>query len=206
VRRVKDLGADFVKVYNSAPQIPREAFLAIIDEARRHGLRVTGHLTADILFSEASAAGMDFEHLAYILRACSKNERELPAGPPDEKGMQALLGSFDPEQVKGLMASFVRHGTWVTPTLDVSIINTLRLSDPDPADPRRSYFTRENAANLVGPCQRPTHSEASASARRVGESLPQPCARANSNDAVRWCCFAGRIRYGCIQSPRVSGI
>src|SRR5262245_60038782 len=54
VRRVKDLEADFVKVYNASPNIPRQAYFAILSESRRIGLRVTGHLTRDIRFADAA--------------------------------------------------------------------------------------------------------------------------------------------------------
>jgi hypothetical protein len=49
VRRVKAIGADFVKVYNEVPNIPREAYLALLDEAKQQQfpgkLGMPGHVT-----------------------------------------------------------------------------------------------------------------------------------------------------------------
>ena len=45
VQRVKTIGGEFVKIYNGAPNIPRDAYFAILTEAKRLGLRATGHLT-----------------------------------------------------------------------------------------------------------------------------------------------------------------
>ena len=47
VARVKNAGADFVKVYNSA----------ILAEGKRLGMRVTGYLTEDVLFSRGGGSG-----------------------------------------------------------------------------------------------------------------------------------------------------
>ena len=44
VRRVKAMGADFVKVYNGVPNISRDAYLAILDETIRQNISVTGHV------------------------------------------------------------------------------------------------------------------------------------------------------------------
>ena len=141
VALVKKSGADFVKVYNSTPNIPRDAFMAILAESNRLGLRVTGHLTADVLFSEAAAAGQHFEHLPYILRACSATVKEtsLPTGAPSKEAMSTITKAFDPEVAKALLNGFVRSGTWVTPTLNV--FYQLQFATEDPAvDPRNRYM------------------------------------------------------------------
>ncbi len=61
VARLAEGGADFVKVYTL---LPREAFLAAGDEARRRGLKLVGHLPSTASVDDAIAAGMsDIEHM-----------------------------------------------------------------------------------------------------------------------------------------------
>src|SRR5688500_8896638 len=55
-------GADYLKVYSL---LPREAFFAVAEEARRLGVPVAGHLPGEVSALEASDAGMrSIEHLA----------------------------------------------------------------------------------------------------------------------------------------------
>lgn len=70
-------GADFVKVYEN---LSREAYFAIIDQARRRGIPVDGHVPFRVPPEEAAAAGQrTFEHLLAMALGCSKQpaaERE----------------------------------------------------------------------------------------------------------------------------------
>jgi imidazolonepropionase-like amidohydrolase len=127
VRHVKEIGAEFVKVYNTLPNIPRDAYFAILGEAKKQGLRVTGHLTQDIRFAEAAEAGQDFEHIQSLLRACTTRELELAAGM-----WQTTIDNFDPGSAKALVGLLVHYGTWVTPTLDVSFAMANPAATPDP--------------------------------------------------------------------------
>ena len=54
VRKVKQWGADFVKVYSL---LPREAYFAIADEAKRQGISFAGHVPSSVSPAEASDAG-----------------------------------------------------------------------------------------------------------------------------------------------------
>ena len=54
VTRVKQLGADFVKVYSL---LPREAYFGVADEARKQGLQFEGHVPLTVSAAEASDAG-----------------------------------------------------------------------------------------------------------------------------------------------------
>ena len=60
--------------------IPKSAAKAIIDEAHRHGLMVTGHL-GSLTCAEAADLGMDnIEHAGY----CAREVREKDAASRDE--------------------------------------------------------------------------------------------------------------------------
>ena len=72
---VKDRGADFIKVYSL---IPRPAYFALADEAKKRGITFAGHVPVSVSAFEASDAGQkSIEHLEGILRACSAIEPEL---------------------------------------------------------------------------------------------------------------------------------
>jgi imidazolonepropionase-like amidohydrolase len=93
VIKVKKDGADFVKVYS---RLPRDAYFAIADEARRQGLPFAGHVPSSVSAAEASDAGQkSIEHLTGIMIALS-----------DKKADE-------------LFARFVKNETWQCPTLTV---------------------------------------------------------------------------------------
>jgi imidazolonepropionase-like amidohydrolase len=69
VNTLADHGADFVKVYTN---LSREAYFAIMDQARQRGIRVDGHVPFRVLPVEAADAGQrTFEHLLAMALGCS---------------------------------------------------------------------------------------------------------------------------------------
>lgn len=74
VRHWAEEGAEWIKVYT---QISRDIFAAVVDEAHKHGLKVTGHLCS-ISFSEAARLGID--NIEHGLRTNSDYD---PAKAPD---------------------------------------------------------------------------------------------------------------------------
>jgi hypothetical protein len=69
VDTLADHGADFVKVYTN---LSREAYFAIIDQARRKKIPVDGHVPFRVLPAEAADAGQrTFEHLLAMALGCS---------------------------------------------------------------------------------------------------------------------------------------
>lgn len=56
VRQQAEVGVDMVKVYSI---LERDVFLAILDEAGKHGLKVVGHVPDSIYIEDAAAAGLD---------------------------------------------------------------------------------------------------------------------------------------------------
>jgi cytosine/adenosine deaminase-related metal-dependent hydrolase len=75
VRRVKEWGADFVKVY---ALLPRDAYFGIAEEAKQQGITFVGHVPFSVSPGEASDAGQkSIEHLTGILIECSDKESEL---------------------------------------------------------------------------------------------------------------------------------
>jgi predicted amidohydrolase len=131
VRLLKRRGVDFVKVYNS---LPRDAYFAIADEARKRKLPFVGHVPETIRVAEASDAGQrSIEHLSWILWACTPREAELRAdwsaakargdaaalGRLYQAQRQTVLETYSDQKAAALFARFRKNHTWQCPTLTV---------------------------------------------------------------------------------------
>jgi len=124
VRRVKQWGADFVKVY---ALLPRDAYFGIANEAKQQGTTFAGHVPNSVSPAEASDAGQkSIEHLTGILIASSDKEAELrdklvKADSPQARGrVQATaLDTYNEKKADNLIAHFVKNQTWQCPTLTV---------------------------------------------------------------------------------------
>jgi Amidohydrolase family len=123
VDEIKADGADFVKIYND---IPRDAYFALAEEARKQNIPFVGHLPYGVRASEASDAGQrSIEHLDGIAVACSKREESIikelrPLHYLEKMNLVVeAIRSFDSAQCQALLAQFRRNGTWQVPTLTV---------------------------------------------------------------------------------------
>jgi len=141
VKEYKQQGMDFIKPYNL---LPRDIYLAIIDEAKRQKIPVAGHVPYAMTAAEVSKLGqITIEHLTDIPMSCSADEtilrKELDA-LPDSVPFAArqpieikALPSFDEQKAKTLFRRFVNNHTWICPTAVVYVGGTReeqeRLSD-----------------------------------------------------------------------------
>jgi len=160
VTQVKQDGADFVKVYSF---LPREAYFAIADEARKQAIPFAGHVPFGVSVDEASDAGQkSIEHLAGMFESCSSRAEELhkmanedladmiAMGKPDLTGGpryhaagHLLLDSYSAEKCAAVFAHLKKNATWICPTL--VLFRTMALVD-DPSllkDPRAKYMPRQ---------------------------------------------------------------
>jgi hypothetical protein len=127
---LKQRGADCIKVYD---RLPREAYFAIIDQAKKDGLPVVGHVPLSITTIEASNAGQkSIEHLGSILQDCSSISDELqrmqaaPMPPGADfsefprriaaRG-ERMLDTYDERKAQQLFAKLIKNHTWQVPTL-----------------------------------------------------------------------------------------
>lgn len=128
VEELRREGVDFIKVHDTTP---REAYFAIADAARQHGLPLVGHVPATVTVSEAVAAGQrSIEHYANfrIFSECPKS------------GCAALYDSFAENQV------------WQAPTLAFwstvpSLLAGEQASPSSYASPGLRKVWRENRAD-----------------------------------------------------------
>lgn len=157
VAATKERGWDFVKVYQA---LPRDIYLAIADEAKRHGIPFMGHVPESMTVAEASEIGQkSIEHLGYyMLEALSSKEAELKTavqesrkaakGPRDHATLLPLWRPIDKEALEtyserkatALFSRLKRNHTWVVPTL-IMHRNEAFLDEPQMAsDPRMKYI------------------------------------------------------------------
>jgi imidazolonepropionase-like amidohydrolase len=160
VVQAKQSGADFIKVYSL---LPREAYFAIAEEAKKQGIPFAGHVPVTVSVAEASAAGhRSIEHLTGMLEACARREPELMQ---DMQGVFAgilatndimstlyafsrreaplVLETYSSSKAKKLFAELKRNQTWQCPTL-VVLRNMGRIHDGATTnDVRVKYVPRE---------------------------------------------------------------
>ena len=145
VQRVKAMGVDFVKVYDTRPNIPHDALLALLDETKRQRLPVTGHVPLTVTVAEVSDAGQSIEHSRFVLPGCVRNEKELNADRLANRitavdYSTALVDGYNAEIAEALFSRFAANRTWVTPTL--AILHMLAYEDQErwDQDSRRKYL------------------------------------------------------------------
>lgn len=127
-----DAGADFVKVYEN---LAREAYFAIMDQARRRGIPVDGHVPFRVTPEEAARAGQrTVEHPEALAAGCSTEaeaaREELASAlsdyeslPDDEKFLaqfryyRALYDSWDPAACTATFEAYRRDGVAVAADL-----------------------------------------------------------------------------------------
>ena len=134
VNKLVDSGADFIKVYEN---LSREPYFALMDQARRRGIPVDGHVPFRVTPEEAADAGQrTFEHVLAMAAGCSTTaaaERErfarvlTPlAGAPALEGLtpltlfhheRALYDSRDPAACAPTIAAYLRNGVADTPNV-----------------------------------------------------------------------------------------
>ncbi|MFI6095650.1 amidohydrolase family protein [Lentzea sp. NPDC051213] len=130
VRRARDEGADFVKVYSF---LSPECHAAIADESRRLRIPFAGHVPARVPLQDALAQHTH-EHLYNIFTSTSDNAdelyarlRSLPDDPADPNWWgrhagrieRAAVATHSPARAEALFAEMVKRGTWQSPTLFV---------------------------------------------------------------------------------------
>lgn len=150
-RRVADQakadGADFVKIYNG---VPRDAYFALAEEARKQNIPFVGHLPYQVRASEASDAGQrSIEHLDGIAIACSKREENLMRDLRPLHYLEKMnlvvegLHSFDAAKCQALFAQFRRNSTWQVPTLTVHRSMGMMDDRHFASDPRLAYMNAD---------------------------------------------------------------
>jgi imidazolonepropionase-like amidohydrolase len=140
-------GVDFIKIQSG---VPRDAYFAIADEAKKVGIRFEGHVPDAIRAAEAIAAGQrTFEHLIGIFEASSRDEDKYIADSYDggTKRPGVFLKTYDREREAGIIQQIAAAGIWQCPTLFWErgqwLVDTVNaMDDPDLAYAAKSWIAR----------------------------------------------------------------
>ena len=163
VRRLKRIGADCIKVHDG---VPRDAYVAIADEARQIGLPLVGHIPVALPTLDAPHLGQRSIEHQIGLRGASGAEPEILQFEAEHDVMaeamktgeftlipeniarkgKKILDAFDPARADALYREFAKDGTYLDPTLvtqyALTFVDDLAARD----DPRMKYVpakTRE---------------------------------------------------------------
>ena len=157
VDMLKSRGVDFIKVQSG---VPRDAYFAITDEAKRDNIEVEGHVPDAIRASEAVASGQrTFEHLIGIFEASTPDEdmfleRRYGAGKDStqNKSLATLLDRYDAKREANIIALLAKNNVWQCPTLFwergqwlVDVIDFTK--DPDLAFTPKTWITKKFPAS-----------------------------------------------------------
>ena len=162
VRRLKEAGVDFVKLYS---YLSPEAFFAAIDEAKKHGLSAVGHVPWGVKASDAAKAGFkSIEHVEGVAIESSDVEgalrEEIAARLREGKRISVpeievdqgprYRDSYNPQRQQRLNAVFVKYHTYHCPTLVVSDFSNLGAYATNGFDefPYRRYVPKAMHADV----------------------------------------------------------
>ena len=150
VDMLKSRGADFVKIQSG---VPRDAYFAIAEEAKKVGIVFEGHVPDAIRASEAVAAGQrTFEHLIGIFEASSPDETKYLTG---KKTVGMFLATYDPKLEDGIVQLLAKNQVWQCPTLFWErgqwLVDAIDYNkDPDLAYAPRSWVEKQWPASQKG--------------------------------------------------------
>jgi imidazolonepropionase-like amidohydrolase len=110
---LKAKGVDFIKVQSF---ITRDGYFAVVNETKKQGMTLVGHVPDSIRASEASDAGQkSIEHLTGIFEGASTAEDSFIKG--SSKGPKLYLDTYNETRATELIARMAHNHTWLVPTL-----------------------------------------------------------------------------------------
>ncbi|MGX9720405.1 amidohydrolase family protein [Stenotrophomonas acidaminiphila] len=135
---------DFVKITDST--LKPELFLYAVSEAKKRGLRTSGHIPMALTVGQAVDAGISsIEHLDYAFQAGIPDEARIAAdfaaGRIDRtEASRRLHTGFDRDTAMAAYRRFAERGVAVTPTLDGGRILSFLDTEPHDNDPYLAYI------------------------------------------------------------------
>lgn len=120
---LQSLNVDYVKLYDS--MLSRKHYLDIITAAQERSIITSGHMPFTVELDEAIGAGLDnVEHLYYILKGCSAQEKEITQQIISGKlgfwnSMSQLIATYEEETAQATFKRLKDQNIFVTPTLHI---------------------------------------------------------------------------------------
>lgn len=130
---LQGLKVDFVKITDNA--IKPDIYLYILQEAKKRGMKTSGHVPFALTMDEVSSAGLgSVEHMSYVLKAGSTRDKEVAdkvrAGELTTRVASPMIAqSFDEATALAVYQRMAKNGTIVVPTLNIS--RTVAYLDQD---------------------------------------------------------------------------
>ena len=152
VRMLKDAGAGFIKVYwNLSP----EAYYAIVNEAKKLGIPIAGHVPYTISAAAASDAGQkSIEHLTGVFDTCSTKEAELQKARELTPALaEEMWRTQDEQKCRALFRRFAKNGTWHTPTIALHRMLKFRTEQDFKSDVRLRYVPIDTVQEWLKPAR-----------------------------------------------------
>lgn len=115
--------SDFVKIYDS--RISGANYIKTIEEAEKRNLITSGHMPFTVELDETVDAGIDaVEHLYYIMKGCSTNEKEITQQLIKKEigfwdAMPLLQSSYSDSTALATFTNLKEHNVFVVPTLHI---------------------------------------------------------------------------------------
>lgn len=118
IRALRERGVDFIKL-TMEEDLPLDLYWVLLEEARRVGLPVTGHLPRPMSALQAAQAGMrSVEHARVFLTDCFPRSSAFRAR--ELSGSVELIAEMveqhDAAMCEEVFQAFVKYDTWFTPT------------------------------------------------------------------------------------------
>lgn len=155
--RLVAMHVDFVKLTDNT--LKPDLFRYALGEIRKRGLRSSAHIPAAVPVREAIELGLgSIEHLAYAVRAGA--ERPGEATPTD------VIAAFDSATAMATYRLMAAHGTYITPTLNISRTLAWLDADTHANDAYLRYIGPGLQATYQGRVTRAAQADAAAIARR----------------------------------------
>lgn len=138
VRHEAARGVDAIKVYD---RLPREAYFALVDEAKKLKLDVVGHRPYAVSAIEAAAAGQkSIEHARVLLHESYRGSAALRSARVWREERRRMLDEHDPRMADAIFAAWVQHGTWYVPTHLTRWVDAYADHDSVRKDPLLRYL------------------------------------------------------------------
>ncbi|GAB3992373.1 amidohydrolase family protein [Spirosoma daeguense] len=130
---LQGLKVDFVKITDNT--IKPDIYLYILQEAKKRGMKTSGHVPFALTMDEVSAAGLgSVEHMSYVVKAGSTRDKEVAdkvrTGQLTARvALPMIAQSFDEATALAVYKRMAKNGTFVVPTLTIS--RTVAFLDQD---------------------------------------------------------------------------
>ncbi|MFD0797468.1 amidohydrolase family protein [Maribacter chungangensis] len=155
---LESIPVDFIKLYDS--RITGEHYLNTLKAAEKRNLISSGHMPFTVTLDETIDAGVDaVEHLYYIMKGCSANEKEITERLAKKEigfwdAMPLLMESYADTTAQKTFTKLKTNAIYVVPTLHIGEILSYLDEVNHENDPYLSFMDDGIVATYNGRVQR----------------------------------------------------